>query len=384
MGIAVVSSLPHMPVSAAPGELASATASTAGKGGMGADFASVLLGLPGMLLERTSPVAALNEDREDPVANGLPDGDAALLTTLGITFVSPDSRGETGAAPPLAKDDELAADSLPTAIVFTDLPPMAHAPTTGGAALAAPTLALSGNEKAAKVAALPAEQKLVATEVVVPGGPASNGEPLVDNQPPRSVVPFALLPHEQVPEDSSDPQQPISRLSPPEHLAPTFAYHAQLRSNGLQEPVHSLAHPLHDPAWSSDFGQKLLWFAGNDRQAAQLTLNPPQLGTIEVSLQLDKNSAQAHFVAASPEVRSAIESAVPRLREMLASAGVELGQVSVGGESFRQQADGGERQAARQPRIGSDKAILGIGSTGGLSGSMTLTRHGSSLVDTFA
>jgi len=383
MGIAVVSSLPRMPLSATPGELASTTASVAGKGGVDADFARILHGLPETLLERTPTVAALSEERQDPAANGPSNSDSALLTTLGIAFVPPDSRGETGDAPPLAKDDERAADFLPTSIAFTDLPPVAPVPIPGGGAPASPTLAVSGNDQAAKVAASPAEQKPDPTAVVVPGESASNGERLADRQPPRSVAAFAPLPPGQAPEESGDPQQAVPRLSPPEHLVPTLAYPAQLSSYGPQESVHSLARPLHDPAWSSDFGQKLLWFAGNDRQAAQLTLNPPQLGTIEVSLQLDKNSAQAHFAAASPEVRSAIESAVPRLREMLASAGVELGQVSVGSESFRQQPDG-ERQAAQRPRIGSDQAILGIGSAGGLPGAMTITRHGSSLVDTFA
>jgi hypothetical protein len=46
-----------------------------------------------------------------------------------------------------------------------------------------------------------------------------------------------------------------------------------------QETSLGLQTALRDPSWATDFGQKLLWFAANDKQLAQLTLNPPQLGS---------------------------------------------------------------------------------------------------------
>ena len=151
---------------------------------------------------------------------------------------------------------------------------------------------------------------------------------------------------------------------------------------GLQS-VQALEKPLHDRSWATDLGQKLLWFVSNDKQGAQLTLNPPQLGSIEITIHMDKNGANAHFASPNPDVRGAIETAVPRLREMFAGAGIDLGQVSVGSESFRQQSDG-QPDTSQRPRILADKAILGGGSAGGIPGATAITRHGSSLVDTFA
>lgn len=151
---------------------------------------------------------------------------------------------------------------------------------------------------------------------------------------------------------------------------------------GLQS-VQALEKPLHDRSWATDLGQKLLWFVSNDKQGAQLTLNPPQLGSIEITIHMDKNGANAHFASPNPDVRGAIETAVPRLREMFAGAGIDLGQVSVGSESFRQQSDG-QQDTSQRPRMLADKAILGGGSAGGMPGATAITRHGSSLVDTFA
>ena len=41
------------------------------------------------------------------------------------------------------------------------------------------------------------------------------------------------------------------------------------------QAVH--AH-VRDQAWSSEFSQKIVWLASADKQSAQLTLNPPQMG----------------------------------------------------------------------------------------------------------
>jgi flagellar hook-length control protein FliK len=146
----------------------------------------------------------------------------------------------------------------------------------------------------------------------------------------------------------------------------------------------TLQTPLHDPAWNVEFGQKVLWMAHHDQQQAHLTINPPHLGAIEISINLNADqSASAAFVAADVEVRHALESSLPRLREMFASAGIDLAQVSVGSESFRQASEG-QQQAPRTPRGRADKAILGDDLTGVSSAAGLAGRLGDGRVDTFA
>ncbi len=95
--------------------------------------------------------------------------------------------------------------------------------------------------------------------------------------------------------------------------------------------------PMRAPGWEADFAQKVVWMAGRDSQSAQLVLNPPQLGTVEVRLTLSGGEAGAQFFSPHHNVREAIESAMPRLRDMMAEAGLSLGQASVSSESFRDQ-----------------------------------------------
>jgi len=45
-----------------------------------------------------------------------------------------------------------------------------------------------------------------------------------------------------------------------------------------------------------------------------------------ISLSMSGDQANAVFISASPEVREALENAMPRLREILADAGVTLGR----------------------------------------------------------
>jgi flagellar hook-length control protein FliK len=77
--------------------------------------------------------------------------------------------------------------------------------------------------------------------------------------------------------------------------------------------------------------------ANQSQQVAELHLNPPNLGPLEVRLTISNDQASASFVSLHSAVREAIETALPRLREMLADNGIMLGNVTVGSESFSQQ-----------------------------------------------
>lgn len=72
-----------------------------------------------------------------------------------------------------------------------------------------------------------------------------------------------------------------------------------------------------------------------DAQIAELRINPPDLGPVEVRLTVSGDQASAKFVSAHAEVREALETSIARLRESFAEAGIQLGEASVSAESFR-------------------------------------------------
>jgi flagellar hook-length control protein FliK len=145
----------------------------------------------------------------------------------------------------------------------------------------------------------------------------------------------------------------------------------------------SVATPVRDRDWATDVGQKIVWLATNDKHSAQLTLNPPQMGPIEISLSVDKGNASVSFISANAEVRDALETALPKLREMFASAGIELGQTNVSSESFRQQGGNGQPNQSSS-RSTADNAILAGNTVASLQVKAFSAQQGNGLVNTFA
>ncbi len=142
-----------------------------------------------------------------------------------------------------------------------------------------------------------------------------------------------------------------------------------------------LAPAVGTPAWGQALGDKLVWMASGAQQTASLTLNPPNLGPLQVVLDVKNDQATASFYAAQPEVRQALESALPRLREMMTEAGIQLGQATVSADTPRQN-DSQEHQAQRlaSERAGADSS--GLATPSGLT--VPVARAGRGLVDTFA
>jgi flagellar hook-length control protein FliK len=114
-------------------------------------------------------------------------------------------------------------------------------------------------------------------------------------------------------------------------------------------PTDRLSARVGTPAWDNQVGQKVIWMVGGEDQSATLELNPPDLGPVQVVLNVSNDLASVTFSSQQLEVRQALENALPRLREMMSESGIALGNASVNaGAEGRQGQDGqgGGRQGA--------------------------------------
>lgn len=102
-------------------------------------------------------------------------------------------------------------------------------------------------------------------------------------------------------------------------------------------PTTAIDVPLRQPGWDQALGDRVMWVVNQKFQGAEIKLNPPQLGPIEVRIQMHHDQAQVTFTAQHGAVRDALEAALPRLREMFAANGVGLGDVNVSQHSFAEQ-----------------------------------------------
>ncbi|MFI4939751.1 MAG: flagellar hook-length control protein FliK [Burkholderiales bacterium] len=146
-------------------------------------------------------------------------------------------------------------------------------------------------------------------------------------------------------------------------------------------PGDKLTPPVGSPTWDQALGQKVVWMVAGGQQSASLTLNPPDLGPMQVVLNVSNSHATVTFTAAQPEVRQALETALPKLREMLGDAGIQLGQTTV--NSGAQQQNAGAGQSANNSNSSQFNNTPDTAETS-IAAMPAVTSAGLGLVDTFA
>jgi flagellar hook-length control protein FliK len=143
----------------------------------------------------------------------------------------------------------------------------------------------------------------------------------------------------------------------------------------------SIDVPVRSPMFPQELGERMVWLSSRQGQVADITLNPPHLGPLEVKLSLSGGEAGAQFFSPHAQVRDAIEAALPKLREMMAEAGVTLGQAQVRDESFSRHGSLTQAEVRAGPSEGNpDEQARHLGGAGGLGWG----RLGHGLVDVFA
>jgi flagellar hook-length control protein FliK len=86
---------------------------------------------------------------------------------------------------------------------------------------------------------------------------------------------------------------------------------------------------LHKPEGHQQLADKVRWMVNTGNLIAEIRLDPAELGSVHVKVSLSAESATVNFVVQSQQTRDALEAATPKLREMLAEKGIELGQSTV-------------------------------------------------------
>jgi flagellar hook-length control protein FliK len=124
--------------------------------------------------------------------------------------------------------------------------------------------------------------------------------------------------------------------------------------------------PVGSQTWDSALGEKVIWIVGTQTQNAELHLNPPSLGPLEVRVSLSDGQANVSFMTQHAAVREAIEAATPKLREMLGDSGINMGSVSVNVGTFSQQQpqDQAAQQQAANNRNNASNNDFSFGTTG--------------------
>ncbi len=140
--------------------------------------------------------------------------------------------------------------------------------------------------------------------------------------------------------------------------------------------------PVTHEQWGDEFNQKITWLSNQKEQTAELHLNPPQLGPMDVVLKISGDQATAFFTSPHAAVREAVEQALPRLREMMADNGIMLGNATVSDQAPRNRENNQDNRSS-----GSRSSIGGIADStapSNLNVRVSPISQHNGIVDTFA
>lgn len=118
-------------------------------------------------------------------------------------------------------------------------------------------------------------------------------------------------------------------------ISTIFSQQLQLTSSEKMTGLE-ISAPVNQKLWAEELGQKVRWLVGNKIQVAEIRINPPHLGPIEVRISLEKEKMSVLFITQHASVRDALDAAIPKLRESLQGEGLKLVNVDVSHQSFSQ------------------------------------------------
>ncbi len=131
-------------------------------------------------------------------------------------------------------------------------------------------------------------------------------------------------------------------------LQPLPSISTQARADAAPQ-VMTLQTPVFKPGWQEAFNSNIMLLVREQAQTARLNVNPPDLGPIEIRLSVQNDQASIQFFSQHGVIRDVIEDAFPRLREMLASNGIDLGDVNVSKHPDSQHTPGGPEAYPADP-----------------------------------
>jgi flagellar hook-length control protein FliK len=86
---------------------------------------------------------------------------------------------------------------------------------------------------------------------------------------------------------------------------------------------------IHKSDGQQQLGEKIRWMVNARNTMAEIRLDPPELGSMQVRVNVAGDAASVSFVVQSQQAKEALADAMPKLRDMLSEQGIELGDAQV-------------------------------------------------------
>ncbi len=89
--------------------------------------------------------------------------------------------------------------------------------------------------------------------------------------------------------------------------------------------------------WTQAVNQQVMLMVGKGDESVTLTLNPPELGPLQVVLKMGNDQVDTTFISDSPEVRQALQDGMHHLKDKMNESGIQLGNTNISSNAQSQQ-----------------------------------------------
>ncbi len=320
---------------------------------------------PSKPANKASNADAGNADARTPPARSADatDPDAATTEVAASTTDTP--------APATDKDTATDSDDAPWPPLGLAGLALMVAPVADASVPALPTA--TGTDADAVPSAAPAALSTLpaaattatpATAPAAPGVAAATAAPDTDGEAIELPLPGTVL--AQTALDGADDADSLfgsdRSVTAPLHVALPAALQdlkAALASTPVFNGEPTPTPVLGDDGFDQAIGARVGWLADQKIGHAHITLNPEDLGPVDVRLQMNGDKVHASFSSPHVDVRQALESSLPRLRELLGEQGFQLAHADVGHHNSGDGGTSGQNTGSGNGRIGDGEPSLG-------------------------
>ncbi|MCH1492301.1 MAG: flagellar hook-length control protein FliK [Luminiphilus sp.] len=213
----------------------------------------------------------------------------------------------------------------------------------------------SGGRMASGQPPVTADPKSAPANAILPGEPASEVKTTFnalasdasrvqpEQQPPGLKQDVATIIQEPVsrgPEGGAP--NPVGNSAMPPRVAETVSQPSLTQLPDIKQAPDS-------PEFADEVLARVRMIQGRNGTEARLNLHPAELGRLQIAITSEGEATRVAFVVENAQAKEALEQAMPRLREFLQQAGLQLTDSSVAQQGDRNGADYG---AGGEPRGG--------------------------------
>jgi flagellar hook-length control protein FliK len=111
-----------------------------------------------------------------------------------------------------------------------------------------------------------------------------------------------------------------------------------------QQANNDKAYNILKPDGQTQLAEKVRWMVNNRSLTAEIRLDPPDLGGMQIKVAMSGDAASVNFVVQSQHARDVLDQAAPQLRDMLEEQGISLGESNVQQDSGNNQQELAENE----------------------------------------